>query len=168
MTQKEKDIKNKWGAVKSKDEKDLKKIARDLYDGRIYTDRHCNQHEIMSRFMPLMFMGPQPPTAPHHPNSKDSVENNRDNAIYDIIQRDNDQKEYEENLKWYEIEMKYYKEEQLESIGLIYEYMDKAGPMAMNGGPMFISMHLLNKEDTDKMFSFYENFKKLREEVDNF
>lgn len=93
--------------------------------------------------MTLMFMGPQPPTAPHHPNSKESVENNRDNAIYDIIQRDNDQKEYEENLKWYEIEMKYYKEEQLESIGLIYEYRDKA--LAMNGVPMFTCTYLIKK-----------------------
>lgn len=168
MTQREEDIQERWGPIKSKEEKELKKIARDLFDGKIYTNRHCNGHEIMSRFMPLMFMGPKPPTSPKHPNDNNSVENNRDNSIYDLLQREKDQEKYEEDLKWYDVEMKYYREKQLESIGLIYEYMSEAGPMGLNGGPMFMSMRLLNKKDTEKMFSFYEEYKKLREEVDNF
>ena len=40
--------------------------------------------------------------------------------------------------------------------------------MALNGGPMFTSLRLLNIEDTNKMFSYYETYKELREKVDNF
>jgi hypothetical protein len=168
MKSREIEIKEKWGPLKSRSDDDIKQIAKDLYNGLIYTDRHCREHEIMSRFMPLMFMGPQVPTPPKHPNDNKSIENNRDNVIYDIIQRDLDQKKYEEDISWYDIEMKYYKEEYLNSIGLIYEYNTEAGPMGLNGGPMFMSMRLLNKVDTEKMFSFYETYKSLREKVDSF
>jgi hypothetical protein len=168
MESKELEIKEKWGLIKSQSDDDIKKIAKDLYNGLIYTDRHCSQHEIMSRFMPLMFMGPQPPLKPSYPNSNNSVENQRDNAIYDLIQRDLDQEKYEEDYKWYELEMKYYKENYLTSIGLIYEFLSEAGPMGLNGGPMFMSLRLLNKEDAEKMFSFYETYKELREKVDSF
>jgi len=64
--------------------------------------------------------------------------------------------------------MKYYKENYLTSIGLIYEYLTEAGLMGLNGGPMFTSLRLLNKEDAEKMFSFYETYKELREKVDSF
>jgi hypothetical protein len=168
MESRELEIKEKWSPIKSQSDDSIKQIAKDLYNGLIYTDRHCNAHEIMSRFMPLMFMGPQSPVKPKHPNSNDSVENQRDNAIYDIIQRDLDQKKYEDDLSWHDVEMKYYREVYLTSIGLIYEYLTEAGPMGLNGGPIFTSLRLLNKEDSEKVFSYYEKYKKLREEVDNF
>lgn len=38
--------------------------------------------------------------------------------------------------------------EELEKIGLIYEFMDKASPRSVNGLPTFMSFSLLNKEDT--------------------
>jgi len=94
MKTKELEIQEKWGPIKSKSDDDIKKIAKDLYNGLIYTDRHCREHEIMSRFIPLMFTGPQPPVRPSYPNDNKSVENKRDNVIYDLIQRDSDQKEY--------------------------------------------------------------------------
>lgn len=168
METRELEIQEKWGPIKSQSDDNIKQIAKDLYNGLIYTDRHCQGHEIMSRFMPLMFMGPQPPVRPSYPNDNNSVENQRDNAIYDLIQRDSDQKKYEEDYKWYEVEKKYYKENYLTSIGLIYEFLSEAGPMALNGGPMFTSLRLLNIEDTNKMFSYYETYKELREKVDNF
>lgn len=35
----------------------------------------------------------------------------------------------------------------LESIGVIYEYMDKAGPRSINGYPVFFSCKLLSRDD---------------------
>ena len=32
-------------------------------------------------------------------------------------------------------------------IGLIYEYLDQAGPMSVNGLPMFMSFKILNQTD---------------------
>lgn len=34
-----------------------------------------------------------------------------------------------------------------ETVGMIYEYMDKANPMAINGFPTFFSCKLIHKED---------------------
>lgn len=46
--------------------------------------------------------------------------------------------------------------------GMIYEYMNKAGPMAINGMPMFLSFKLASIEDTKKVF---EQYNKIREAV---
>lgn len=35
--------------------------------------------------------------------------------------------------------------------GLIYEYMDKAGPRAINGYPIFTSCRMLNQKDLEKL-----------------
>ena len=91
-----------------------------------------------------------------------------DTEIYDIVQRDADQKKYEEDLVWHEVECKYYKENYLSSIGLIYEYIDKAGPRSINGLPNFFSMRLLNKEDALKVDGYYIKYKEIRETADNF
>jgi hypothetical protein len=40
---------------------------------------------------------------------------------------------------------------EVEQIGLLYEYIDKATPMAVNGLPTFFSMKVLNKEDWKKV-----------------
>lgn len=168
MDQRELEIKEKWAPIKSQTDEDLKGIAKDLYNGLIYTDRHCSQHDLMSRFMVLMFMGPQAPSKPKYPSEDKDLQGSRDNVIYDIVQRDADQAKYEEDLKWLEVEEKYYKEQRLPSIGLIYEYLSQAGPMSMNGGPMFMSLRMLNREDTKKMFEYYETYKEIREKADNF
>jgi len=46
--------------------------------------------------------------------------------------------------------------------GMIYEYMDKAGPMAINGMPMFLSLRMANQEDAKKVF---ERVRKIGEAV---
>lgn len=160
-------IKNKW-VIPSHSDDDLKQIAKDIFNGKIYTDRHCNSNEITQRFMVLLFMGPKKPEKPKHPNIPGTIENDRDNAIYDLIQLDKDIITYKENIKLYNIEKKVYQDEYLPSIGLIYEYMDQAGNLSFNGGPMFMSLRLLNKADTEKMFGYYEQYKELRKNVDNF
>jgi hypothetical protein len=35
--------------------------------------------------------------------------------------------------------------------GLLYEYLDEAGPRSINGRPIFTSMKVLNESDTDKV-----------------
>lgn len=44
------------------------------------------------------------------------------------------------------------RKEFLESdVGLIYEYLDKAGPRAVNGCPQFFSCLMLNRADTERL-----------------
>lgn len=38
----------------------------------------------------------------------------------------------------------------------IYEYLDKAGPMACNGMPMFLSFKYLAEDDLEKVISYYD------------
>ncbi len=56
-------------------------------------------------------------------------------------------------------------EEMRETTGLIFEYLDQAGPRAINGQPTFFSMQTLTKDETKKMIEYYEKIKKAVEEV---
>ena len=68
MDPREQEIKEKWGAIKSQSDEALKQIAKDIYNGLIFTDRHCGNSDVSMVFMVLMFMGPKAPDAPKHPN----------------------------------------------------------------------------------------------------
>lgn len=62
------------------------------------------------------------------------------------------------------------KKEQIEEFkvnppGLIYEYMDRAGPMSINGMPMFYSFRFLNQEDAKKVNDKYLQIKEAIEKV---
>lgn len=62
------------------------------------------------------------------------------------------------------------KEEQIEEFkanppGMIYEYMEKAGPMSINGMPIFFSFRFLNQEDSKKVFDKYNKIKEAVEKV---
>jgi hypothetical protein len=168
MESRELEIKEKWGPIQSQPDDKLKQVAKDIYNGLVYTDRHCKGHEISQRFMVLMFMGPQSPTKPGHQSDGNTKDGHRDNAIYDIIQHDEDMKKWEEDMKWHEVECKYYQEEQVTSIGMIYEYLSEASPMGLNGGPIFMSLRMFNKEDSKKVWEYYEKYKEIREIADNF
>jgi hypothetical protein len=48
---------------------------------------------------------------------------------------------------------------------LIYEYINKAGPMAVNGYPIFHSLSFLNKEEAKRMWGYYETIKTKREDA---
>jgi len=50
-----------------------------------------------------------------------------------------------------------------QNICLLYEYINKSGPMGVNGMPVFMSMRCLNKEDTEKMFVYYQEAEKMRD-----
>lgn len=43
--------------------------------------------------------------------------------------------------------------------GMIYEYIDKAGPRAVNGMPMFMSLKMVSIDDAKKIFDFYHKIK---------
>jgi hypothetical protein len=43
--------------------------------------------------------------------------------------------------------------------GMIYEYLDKAGPMAINGMPMFLSLKMTSIDDAKKVFGHYHKIK---------
>ena len=91
MCEREIKIKEKWGPIESQPDDKLKQVAKDIYNGLVFTDRHCKGHEIQSRFMVLMFMG-----------------------------------------------------------------------------PIFMSLRMLNKEDSQKVWEYYEKYKNIRETADNF
>lgn len=153
--------------LKNKSESELKQIAKDLYNGLIFTDRSITDGNIQRNFIVLNFMYPKKPEPPKYPSDSVTVSGNRDNRIYDLIQRESDQKKYEEDLKNFPEEEEKFKS-YLENIGLVFEYMDKAMPMAMNGKPIFFSANFLSKEDSEKMFQFYNQYKEIREKCDNF
>jgi len=160
---------NKW-ILPSKSDEDLKQIAKDFYNGLIFSDRHLSQHDrIESHFMVLLFMGPKKPEPPKYPSDGGDLASNRDNKLYDLVQRDDDQKEYERLLAEYPYELEYYNE-YTKTIGFVYEYLDtpNRSPMAINGRPVFMSLRMLNQDDTKKMFDYYDQYKEIREKADNF
>ena len=46
-------------------------------------------------------------------------------------------------------------------VGMVYEYLDRAGPMSVNGYPMFLSVRFLHVAD---MPAFFAAFKSLKEQ----
>lgn len=160
------ELKTKWGPLNNVPLETIKQVAKDIFNGLIFTDRHCQNTSVESSFMVLLFMGPQYPSSPKYPTDGLNIADNRDNALYDVLQREKDQKEFEKELEEYEYANVIYKEDHLKSIGLIYEYLDKASPVAVNGQPNFFSCRFMNKEDADTMWDYYEKYKTIREEVD--
>lgn len=45
--------------------------------------------------------------------------------------------------------------------GMIYEYMDQAGPMSINGMPMFLSFKMVSIDDAKKVFDLYHKIKEV-------
>lgn len=43
--------------------------------------------------------------------------------------------------------------------GMIYEYMDRAGPMAVNGMPIFFSFKMASVDDAKKIIERYNNIR---------
>src|SRR5271168_5155168 len=43
--------------------------------------------------------------------------------------------------------------------GMVYEYMDKAGPRSFDGYPMFMSLQFITIDDYEKLRVFYEEIK---------
>jgi hypothetical protein len=43
--------------------------------------------------------------------------------------------------------------------GMVYEYLDKAGPRSFNGFPMFMSFQFVTVDEYEKLRGFYEEIK---------
>ena len=161
--------KNVW-TLPSKSDEDLKQIAKDIFNGLIFSDRHLSPYDrVESHFMALLFMGPKNPELPKYPSDDKDLQGQRDNKLYDLVQREADQKEYDRLLAEYPFQVEYYNE-YIKDIGFVYEYLnsENTSPVGINGKPVFMSLRLLNKVDTEKMFGFYDTYKSIREKVDNF
>jgi hypothetical protein len=112
-----KGIQTERKSMESKKIEDLKQLAKDIWAGTVFTDRHIQDFNIVPMvFMPLAL-----------------------GAIGDLS------------------------EEDAKDVGMIYEYLSEAGPRSINGYPMFTSCRLLNKDDTKKVWSLYEEVKKMME-----
>lgn len=47
----------------------------------------------------------------------------------------------------------------VDQIGLVYEYLDKAGPRAINGMPTFMSMKVVPKEDVPTLLEYVQKYR---------
>jgi hypothetical protein len=95
-------------------DEEIKKLANDIYQGLVFTNRHIQNPDDLSRvFMSLNFLD-------------------------------------EEQIKKFNADMP----------GMIYEYMENAGPRSINGMPMFMSFRVLNREDAKKVHEKYIQIKK--------
>lgn len=92
---------------------EIKKIALDVLQGRIFCDRMVDAPEMVtSVFMPLGLM--------EHKDLKALAKRNPQ---------------------------------------LIFEYLDKAMPMGVNGMPMFTSMQYLDEQEFDVFKDYFEEYK---------
>ena len=57
-------------------------------------------------------------------------------------------------------------EDEINDIGIIWEHMSKAGPRAVNGMPMFMSFHIMGKEDWERARTAINKELKRREEIE--
>ena len=53
---------------------------------------------------------------------------------------------------------------QAKEVAHFYEYLDKAGPMSVNGMPTFFSMNYLNKQEAGKLQTLIEDLKRQKAE----
>jgi len=99
-------------------QKQLKQIAVDLAEGKIFSNLHLrNQEELSGVFMVILFM------------DQEQLQKIADN---DVV--------------------------------FIYEYLDKANPLSVNGMPTFFSMRYLTKYDFSTMYHEYIRYVEMRQE----
>jgi hypothetical protein len=55
-------------------------------------------------------------------------------------------------------------EEDLNKVGMVFEYMSQAAPRSINGMPSFFSFQMLKREDVDRLIVFHDEYKKLKDQ----
>lgn len=55
--------------------------------------------------------------------------------------------------------------EHLNSVGILWEWLDKAGPRSINGMPMFLSVRLMHKEDWARAVVAYKKEMERRDQI---
>lgn len=53
--------------------------------------------------------------------------------------------------------------EEVGKIGLVYEYIEKAGPRSINGFPIFMSLNYISQEEASKVYEYHNEYKSLKE-----
>ncbi len=100
-----------------KTDQELKQLAIDIYDNKVFTDRHIREgesaHRIAVIFMPIALGA-------------------------------------------------FKTKEEIDDLGLIYEYYDKASPRAINGYPSFFSFNTLTKAECEIMSTHYDAYSELK------
>lgn len=151
--------KDKWVIPVDKDDDFLKSLAKDIYNGKVFTSNHCKPNEISMVFMAYMLMSPQSPTNPYNTDTKAE---NRNHIIWDLLEKD-------ELDKIYEYEQEYF-ESFRKNIAMIYEYMDSPNlsPTGINFLPLFYSFRYISVNDIGKLNDFYRQYKEIRQVADEF
>lgn len=152
-------------------EKELKKIAIDAYNGKIFTSLQCDPNILTSVFSIILFLN-KPPTPPKEPELKygSNIRDKRKNKLNHIDETEVWMKKMEHYNKvtypeW-ERNEKPKNEEYIRDIGMIYEDMDKALPRTVNGYPMFFSCKILNKKDSIRFIEIYKSYFDKRQELE--
>jgi hypothetical protein len=108
-----------------KTDAELKQLAKDVWDGKVFTDCHIEEMPdeifigtLKMIFMPLALFGKE---------------------------------DYEDFQK--------------QKPGMVYEYLDQAGPRSINGYPSFFSFQFLTEEELPKFHAFYVEVRDARESV---
>lgn len=97
------------------EEKELRKLAADIYEGKVFTSSQCKANDIPFVFLPIGL-----------------------GALSDKTK------------------------EELENLGLIYEYISAAGPRCINGNPTFFSMRTLTIEELETLNTYYSEYDELK------
>ena len=137
--------------TQSKSDSFLRDLAKDIHDGKVFTDRHIsgNSVGILSVFMPLMFISNEVV----HKDDRESKLNAlfKKQAIDDYFGKIKSETGKTEN----DLRKEYF-----ESIGIFYEYYGvNEMPRCINGYPMFGSVNFLSKPDTERLFELYREYK---------
>jgi len=130
---------------------ELKQLVRDVYDQKIFTSLQCDSSNMSMIFMPSMFMG----VGPIEPSLVENNQINRKNKLQYIEDKLIHEKETPE------------REEYMKNIGMVYEYMDKAGPRSVNGYPCFMSMQIVSYDDAQRFVEKYNSYVKKRKEFED-
>lgn len=149
---------SKWEHGKLNDE-ELKKLVCDVYDQKILTSLQCGEMTSMV-FIPIIFMG-SAPSKPILSEATGNIRKDRRNKLNHFKNLE----QWKKDLKQWKIDTPK-REEYFKNIGMVYEYMDKAGPRSVNGYPMFMSINVLSIEETKKFADKYNKYIKLREKLD--
>lgn len=56
-------------------------------------------------------------------------------------------------------------ESKMEDIGMVYEYMEKASSRGINGYPIFMSMSLLTKDETNIVLDYYKKLEEAEKSI---
>lgn len=70
-----------------------------------------------------------------------------------------------EDIKLSFMILRFMEKEDFEDVGLVYEYMSKAGPRSVNGLPTFMSCRLLNIKEVVVVREYYHAYKEAMETV---